>query len=140
MSELLHRIKVFVFRMDGGEPDYLLLKPDQGIEGLWGPLQGPLGFGDKLEGAIRRHVLDSTGIGRAAQLVDLSMPSRITFGEEEIVEWTFGYQSLVLPDPERIQAHCAAYQWAEFGTAYPSLDFDADRAAILRLHTLLHAA
>ena len=49
MTELLHRIKVFVYRFNGSEPDYLLLKPDQGIEALWGPLQGELGFGEKLE-------------------------------------------------------------------------------------------
>jgi hypothetical protein len=32
------------------------------------------------------------------------------------------------------------YRWAQFSEAYPSLELDADRAAITRLHTLLHDA
>jgi len=140
MPELVHRIKVFVFRLHAGQPDYLLLKPDQGIEGLWGPLQGPLGFGEKLEGAIRRQVMAEIGVPPPAQLVDLDMPGRISFGDEEIVEWPYGYQSETQPDPERIGAQWAAYRWVGFADAYPTLTFDEDRAAILRLHTLLGAA
>jgi hypothetical protein len=32
------------------------------------------------------------------------------------------------------------FRWAQFGEAYPSLELDCDRAAIIRLHALLHAA
>ena len=71
MVELLHRIKIFIYRLQDREPDYLLLKPDQGIEGLWGPVQGSLDFGEKLEQAIRRKVLDDIGLNPPGQLVDL---------------------------------------------------------------------
>ena len=54
MHEAIHRIKVFPFRLAGPQPTYLLLKPDQGIEGLWGPAQSTLGFGDQMEDAARR--------------------------------------------------------------------------------------
>ncbi|MCP3920908.1 MAG: hypothetical protein GY711_35720 [bacterium] len=140
MSELLHRIKVFVYRINEGLPHYLLLKPDQGIEAMWGPIQGDLGFGEKLESAIRRKVMDDTGMSPPGQLLDLQMPGRWTIGDEEIVEWSFGFHSITQPDPERIQRHWAQYRWAEFGDAYPRLGFEMDRAAIMRLHTLLNAA
>ena len=140
MSVLSHRIKIFVFRMAGPEPHYLLLKPDQGIEALWGPLQGRLGFGDKFESAVRRRVVERTGMGPPTNLIDLEMPERLTFGEEEIVEWTFGCQSVSEPDPGRMEALWSAYRWVEFGEAYPSLGFETDRAAILRLHARLNAA
>ncbi len=140
MSELFHRIKVFVYRVTGGEPNYLLLKPDQGIEGMWGPIQGELGFGEKLESAIRRRVMDDTGMAPPGQLVDLEMPGRWTIGDEEIVEWTFGYHSRGKPDPELLAAHWADHLWADFANAYPVLDFEDDRAAIMRLHAFLSAA
>ena len=140
MVELLHRIKIFVYRLSGPEPDYLLLKPDQGIEALWGPIQGRLDFGEKLEQAIRRKVLDDTGMSPPGQLVDLEMPHRWSLGDEEIVEWTFGYHSITRPDPGRIARKWAAHRWADFGSAYPTLGFDDDRAAIMRLHAFLSAA
>ena len=56
MHHLSHRIKIFVFRLAGPEPRYLLLKPDQGIEALWGPLQAKLEFGDKLESAVSMRI------------------------------------------------------------------------------------
>lgn len=140
MVELLHRIKVFVYRLTGPEPDYLLLKPDQGIEALWGPIQGELGFGEKLEQAIRRKVLDETGMSPPGQLIDLEMPTRWSLGIEEVVEWTFGYHSINEPDPTRLLQHWAAHRWAGFTRAYPSLGLDDDRAAIMRLHAFLNAA
>lgn len=140
MSELLHRIKVFVYRMTEGAPSYLLLKPDQGIEALWGPIHGALGFGDKLETAIRRQVMDDTGMAPPGQLVDLEMPGRWTIGDEEIVEWTFGFHSITQLDPERLLRRWIDFRWADFTEAYPSLGLENDRAAIMRLHAFLNAA
>ena len=140
MGELLHRIKVFVYRLDLDGPDYLLLKPDQGLEALWGPLQGDLGFGEKLENAIRRQVVEDTGLTPPGSLVDLQMPARWTIGDEEVIEWTFGFHSVGEPDPRRLKKAWAAHRWATFEDAYPSLGLDPDRAAIMRLHTHLNAA
>ncbi|MDA1267000.1 MAG: NUDIX domain-containing protein [Planctomycetota bacterium] len=140
MVELLHRVKVFIYRLERPQPDYLLLKPDQGIEGLWGPVQGDLGFGEKFEQAIRRQVLDETGLVEPGNLVDLEMPNRMSFGDEEIVEWTFGYHSYGRPDEALLQAHWADHQWADFARAYAELGFEDDRAAIMRLHAFLSAA
>lgn len=140
MVELLHRIKVFVYRLQEARPDYLLLKPDQGIEGLWGPIQGPLGFGEKLEQAIRRSVHDDTGLTGPGELIDLEMPNRLRLGDEEIIEWTFGYHSYGKPNEELLKSHWAAHRWAEFAAAYPALGFEDDRAAIMRLHSSLGAA
>ena len=139
MGELLHRIKIFVYRLGGSVPDYLLLKPDQGLEALWGPLQGDIGFGEKLEGAIRRRVLEDTGILPPNPLVDLEMPARWTLGDEEVIEWTFGLQATTDVDSTRLRRAWAAHRWASFEEAYPTLGLDPDRVAIMRLHAHLAA-
>ena len=140
MSELQHRIKIFVFRFQEAAPNYLLLKPDQGLEALWGPLQGQLGFGDKLETAIRKKVEEDTGLRPPGRVFDLEMPSRWTIGDEEIVEWTFGFRSMAEFEPDRLADSWAAHRWTHFQDAYQSLGLEPDRAAMMRLHTRVLAA
>jgi len=142
MSELSHRVRVFVYRMEQGSPSYLLLKSTQGIESFWTPLHGPIGFGVDLERAIRREVLDDVGITRASELVDLDMPSRWLVGDEEVIEWNFGLRSVPVENDDLRLDHARweAFRWSGFGQAYPSLELEFDRAAIVRLHTLLGAA
>lgn len=140
MSELIHRVKVFVFEAAGPEPRYLLLRSAQGIESLWGPVQGTIGFGEKLEHAIHREVLDDTGILQPADVIDLEMPARWSIGDEDVIEWTYGFKTPAVPPRLKLDPRWAEFRWAGFGSAYPSLELDFDRAAILRLHTILRAA
>jgi hypothetical protein len=139
MPDLLHRIRVFVFRYRGRRPDYLLLRPS-GHESFWGPIQGPIGFGEKLETAIKREVMDDVGITRPLGLIDLEMPGRWLLGDEEVIEWTFGFRAMPDPSQLNLSERWAAFRWASFNEAYPSLELDGDRAAILRLHSMLNAA
>ena len=140
MSELLHRIKVFLYRFDGDRPEYLLLKPDQGIEALWGPMQSELGFGEKLETAIRHHARVNIGLDSPGKPLDLDMPVQWQIGDELVVEWNYGLHCHSEPDPTRLAQHWADFRWTGFETAYPSLGLEYDRQAILRLHSRLEAA
>lgn len=140
MSDLQHRIRVFVFRYEERRPQYLLLRSDQGIEAFWTPIHGPIGFGEKLETAIRREVMDDVGIMKPAELIDLRMPARWLVGDEEVIEWNFGFHANPEVDHLDLAERWADFRWAEFATAYPSLELEIDRAAIMRLHTLLQAA
>jgi ADP-ribose pyrophosphatase YjhB (NUDIX family) len=140
MTELLHRIKVFVFQQAGPEPDYLLLRPAQGMESFWGPVQGSIGFGEKLESALQREVLDDTGILQPLDVIDLGMPARWQLGVEDVIEWTFGFKTRAGTGELRLDPRFAEFRWAQFSQAYPSLELETDRAAIMRLHTLLRVA
>lgn len=137
MVELLHRIKVFVFQQKGPEPHYLLLRSNQGMEAVWGPIQGGIRYGEKLESAIRREVLDDIGVLRPLDLIDLEMPSRMIVGDEDVIEWSFGFRTQPLRSPLRLDPRWAEFRWAEFSEGYPLLELEADRAAFLRLHALL---
>ena len=136
----LHRVKIFVFQQAGPEPAYLLLRGAQGLESFWGPVQGSLGFGEQLETAIRREVLDDTGILQPLDVIDLGMPARWTLGDEDVIEWTYGFKALAGTSKVRLDPRWAEFRWAQFSQAYPSLELDVDRAAIMRLHTLLRVA
>jgi len=140
MFDLLHRIRVFVFRYHERRPQYLLLRGAQGIEAFWTPIHGPIGFGEKLETAIRREVLADVGIAKPTELIDLRMPSRWVLGDEEIIEWNFGFHADPIEVQLRLDKRWADFRWAEFTAAYPSLELEFDRAAIMRLHTMLQAA
>ncbi len=140
MTELVHRVKIFVFQKAGPEPHYLLLRRAQGLESCWGPVQGQIGFGEKLESAVQREVLDDTGILRPLDVIDLGMPARWSLGLEEVVEWTYGFHAMAGAQEVRLDPRWSDFRWVNFGEAYPSLELELDRAAILRLHTLLRAA
>jgi len=136
--ELSHRVRVFVFRYEGGQPRYLLLRASQ-QESFWTPVHGPIGFGEKYEVAIRREVLDDTGITRPNRLIDLEMPARFCLGDEETIEWLYGFQAQPAPDLRVDARRWASFRWLGFPEAYPSLELDHDRAGLMRLHTLLHS-
>jgi hypothetical protein len=141
MTDLQHRVRVFVYRYEDARPHYLLLRSAQGIEGFWTPLHGPLGFDEQIEGAVRREVEADIGPARPKRLVDLQMPSRWTVGDEQIIEWNFGFHTQDVG--ERVDLNedrWSGFRWLDFGEAYPTLELEFDRAAILRLHSILHAA
>lgn len=139
MTDLVHRIKVFVYRFRDERPDYLLLRGAV-RESFWGPIQGPIGFGEKLETAIRREVMDDIGISRPVDLLDLQHPGRWLVGDEEVIEWTFGFRTQPGEAALHLSPRWSAFRWASFNEAFPSLELEADREAIVRLHALLNAA
>ena len=140
MVELSHRVRVFVYQLTGGDPNYLLLRSAQGIEGFWTPVHGPIGFGEQLESAIRREVMDDTGLGRPREVLDLRMTSRWLVGDEEIIEWNFGFHAPSENDLRLDTERWVDFRWSGFTEAYPSLELENDRAAIMRLHAMLNEA
>ncbi len=141
MAELSHRIRVFAYRFQDGRLDYLLLKNALGIDASWSPINGPIGFGEQAESAVKREVKSDTGIARAARLIDLDMPTRWVLGDEEVVEWNYGFRVQDAPEQLNLdEDRWSAFRWANFTDAYPSLVLSYDRAAILRLHHMLGEA
>jgi hypothetical protein len=99
-------------------------------------LQGEIGLGEQMEGAILRQVQEGMGQGELLDLIDLKMPARWLIGDEEIIEWNYGCRI----QPLSTQDRAVPLRWERFAHAYPSLELETDRAAILRLHALLRAA
>jgi ADP-ribose pyrophosphatase YjhB (NUDIX family) len=135
---LIHRVRVFVFGYRDARPDYLLLRRGPDHDSFWTPLQGTLGLGEQLEGAVRREILAEIEGLVPTDLIDLNLAPSFTLGDERVVEWTFACRAA---EPKRdlcLQPPWLHHRWLEFAAAFPALELDHDRAAILRLHTLLH--
>lgn len=139
MTDLIHRLKLYVYRLDQRRPDYLLLRSSV-PESFWVPAQGPIGFGEQIDSAIRREMAEDLGLTRAGELIDLQMPTHWLVGDEEIIEWCFALRAPLEQSLPHLGPRWADYRWAEFNEAYPSLELENDRATILRLHHILHAA
>ena len=114
--ELCHRIRVFVYRYNEGRPDYLLLRAAQ-LESFWTPIHGPIGFGEKLESAIRREVMDDIGLARPSRLIDLGMQTRWQLGDEETIEWVFGFHAHPRPEDMRVDLK----RWSDFRSLYGTI-------------------
>ncbi len=140
MSDLQHRIRLFVYRFDGNAPSYLLLRRSEGVNPTWGPIDGPIEFHEQIETAILREVQEDVGLSPPEDVVDLQMPKHWTLGDEEVIEWPYGVK-VVAPSQElSLDPRWSASRWTDFSQAYTELCLEIDRAAVTRLHTLITAA
>jgi predicted NUDIX family NTP pyrophosphohydrolase len=137
---VLHRVRVFVYHMHQGIPSYLLLHSAQGLEGLWRPVNGNIDFSEQFETAVRREVLDDTGLTSGGALDDLELPLRQAFGDEEVVHWNYGFRVDSIPEEMHLAPRFDSHRWALYGDAFPQFGLEGDRTAVTRLHTLLYAA
>lgn len=140
MPDFQHRIKVFVYRLHQGQPHYLLLRKSAGRNTTWGALDGPIGFDEQIESAVKREVSNDVGLSGLRGPIDLQMPKRWLLGDEEIVEWPYGFHATSTNQALVLDPRWADYRWAEFSEAYGRLQLELDRAAVTRLHTLIGAA
>ncbi|MFT7484425.1 MAG: hypothetical protein ACI9F9_000265 [Candidatus Paceibacteria bacterium] len=140
MHEFQHRIKVFVYRLHQGQPHYLLLRKSEGHNPIWGALDGPIGFGEQIETAVTREVCNDVGLLGSRGPIDLQMPKRWVLGDEEIVEWPYGFQTSSDPSGLILDSRWSEYRWAAYSEAFGTLQLELDRAAVTRLHTLIGAA
>ena len=138
--QVLHRVRVFVYHIRQGTPSYLLLHSAQGLEGLWRPVNGNIDFSEQFETAVRREVLEDTGLTSRGKLVDLELPLRESFGDEEVVHWNYGFEVANIPDEIHLDERFDRHRWAHYNDAFPGFGLEGDRTAVTRLHSLLHAA
>jgi ADP-ribose pyrophosphatase YjhB (NUDIX family) len=137
---VLHRVRVFVYASTPGAASYLLLHSNQGLEGLWRPVHGSILFNEQFDSAVRREVLEDTGLVASGNIIDLNLPLRQVLGDEEVIHWNFGFPVLDKQDELQLNDRWDGHDWIGFDGAFKRLELDDDRAAITRLHSLLFAA
>ncbi|HIG11794.1 MAG: NUDIX domain-containing protein [bacterium] len=140
MTDLQHRIRLFVYRMSAAGPSYLLLRRSDGVNPTWGPIDGPIQFHEQIETAIRREVREDVGLPDPQGLVDLKMPKHWELGDEQVIEWPYGVQIMAPAESLILDSRWSESRWTGFSETYTQLCLELDRAAVTRLHTLITAA
>lgn len=140
MFALEHKVRVFVFRVNSAEIDYLVVHKKPRSEWPPGPVVGPIAVEDHPRDAVIREVKLETGLSQPLHLLDLSTPSKELFGDIGLVEWPFGYQAgapdhpapAVVPGP--MVGDCV---WMPFDRAFQTLEVAADREFLVKLQLRL---
>jgi ADP-ribose pyrophosphatase YjhB (NUDIX family) len=140
MIEIAHRVKVFVYRFAGRDVRYLLVRARPRAEALWGPIVGPIRPSEDVVRAVRRRVREEIGVDRMQTLLDLRAVERTHVGGLDLIEWAYACQIPGADEPPLLLGpDLSEWCWEDFQRAYQRLEFEANRQAMLRLHTLLNA-
>jgi 8-oxo-dGTP pyrophosphatase MutT (NUDIX family) len=132
---------ILLRRIDRGI-EYLLLKTTPEREDFWQPVTGGLEEGETIVEALKREVLEETGIKNLVRIienVDYFEYSNTHFvkGFVFIKEYVFGVE--VDPD-ERVtidgKEH-SQFRWCNFGEALRLLKWDENKKALSKLNEIL---
>ena len=135
-----HEVYVFVFRWQGTQPEYLLVKPKPQHEGIWRPVIEPIFLNEDFSQAALRGVREETGLKDTPDLVSPRGAGIEDIGDIRLVGWPFGYfhgKRKSGPNPRPSIADCA---WASFEQALIALESRVYRQNLLRIHDSLSAA
>jgi len=138
MDEIAHRVRIFVFRFVEADVEYLLARARPRIEALWGPLVGSIFPDEDAERAARRSVREDAGIEHPEAVFDLQAPELVRVGDLSLVEWAYGMRvARAQADDLVVGSDWSDLLWEPFSAAYHRIGIEANRRAMLRLHTLL---
>ena len=139
MSEPTHQVNVFVFRRRDQGLHYLILRHEPEHEGFWSPLRAPIQPGDTLELAARREAGKALAPPSPEELIDLNHHERFTIGDFDCVEWSVGFGIGERPAEVHLPADYREFLWAPIEQAFPLVEEEASRRAMMKLHFRLAA-
>jgi ADP-ribose pyrophosphatase YjhB (NUDIX family) len=132
-----HQVVVYVFTQTDAGPRYLVVRQDAVHEGLWRPVLGTVRPDEALDRAAIREVREETGIAHPRTLLDFGFLHRESFGDHDLFGWGLGYDVGVHTPKIKLGADYREFRWLAFDAAYRTIEFDAFREAVLKLHLRL---
>jgi ADP-ribose pyrophosphatase YjhB (NUDIX family) len=140
MTEQLHIVRVFVFRQERRQIDYLVVRHQPAHDSFWSPITGVLQPHESIFQAAVRSVGEEVGLPSPRQIVDLQLATRLQLGDMEEIDWAVGYRARSAEADLRMATDLAELKWFDFDSIYRSLDREEDRRSVMRLHFTLRAA
>lgn len=140
MTEQLHVVRVFVFRQERRQIDYLVVRHRPAHDSFWSPITGVMQPHESIFQAAVRSVGEELGLEQPRQIVDLQLATRQLLGDLEEIDWSVGYRARGNDGDLRPAADLAELRWFDFDSLYRSLDREEDRRSAMRLHFTLRAA
>ena len=133
--KVLHRVRILVFSKTGSVTRHLLVKPFPRREWSWRPLEGRIRLKEQFHQAIQREVHEKIGIEHGS-IIDLHHYSMVTMGEEELVDWDYGYRiEFLSPESmnQKTRASFADIRWMNLFQALKSVESKPVAEALMRL-------
>lgn len=140
MSEQLHVVRVFVFRQDSREIDYLVVRRTPAHDSFWSPITGVMKPHESIYQAAVRSVGEEVGLVSPRQIVDLQLATHLQIGDLDEIDWSVGYRATGTSVDLRPAPDLAELRWLDFDRIYRNLDREEDRRSIMRLHFTLRSA
>jgi ADP-ribose pyrophosphatase YjhB (NUDIX family) len=140
MTEQLHIVRVFVFRQERRQIDYLVVRHQPAHDSFWSPITGVLQPHESIFQAAVRSVGEELGLPSPRQIVDLQLATRQQVGDMEEIDWAVGYRARSAESDLKPAKDLAELKWFDFDSIYRSLDREEDRRSVMRLHFTLRAA
>ncbi len=140
MTEQLHVVRVFVFRQERRQIDYLVVRHRPAHDSFWSPITGVMQPHESIFQAAVRSVGEELGLPSPRQIVDLQLATRQQLGDVEEIDWSVGYRARSAALDLRPAPDLAELRWFDFDGLYRSLDREEDRRSVMRLHFTLRAA
>jgi ADP-ribose pyrophosphatase YjhB (NUDIX family) len=140
VTQELHVVRVFVFRQNAGQIEYLVVRHEPVHDSFWSPVTGILQPHESIFQAAVRSVGEEIGLDSPRKMVDLQLATRTQIGDLDEIDWSVGYHA---PGPKvdlRPATDLADLRWLAFDSVYRNLEFEEDRRSVMRLHFTLRAA
>ena len=134
-----NQVEVIIFRRKNGVHHFLMLKriPEKG--GFWQPITGGVHDGESLADAVKRELLEETGIRDHIRIYDNI--HYFEFDTEKygtLKEYVFGVRVADNIDAKLSPEH-TKMKWCPLGKALDLLKYDSNKTGFKKLFDLLSA-
>ncbi|HUV98375.1 MAG TPA: NUDIX pyrophosphatase [Candidatus Paceibacterota bacterium] len=130
------QVEAIIFRREGGKVEYLLLKRRPERNGFWQPVTGGVEEGETREEALRREVMEETGVKSMVAVIEGLY--YFEFSDPNLnQEHVYGVE--VSPSEEIVldgEEH-SEYRWCSFHEALQLLHWRENKEALRKLNKSL---
>jgi ADP-ribose pyrophosphatase YjhB (NUDIX family) len=140
LTQQLHMVRVFVFKQDTRQIDYLVVRHAPAHDSFWSPITGVMRPHESIFQAAVRSVGEEVGLVSPRQIVDLQLATHMQIGDMEEIDWSVGYRATGDKVDLRPAPDLTELRWLDFDSIYRNLDREEDRRSIMRLHFTLRSA
>ena len=130
------QVEGIIFRKKGGTIEYLLLKRLPERNGFWQPVTGGVEEGETREEALRREVMEETGVeNMTAVIEDLYY---FEFSDPNLnQEYVYGVEISPSEEITFDQKEHSEYRWCSFQEALQLLHWKENKEALRKLNATL---
>jgi dATP pyrophosphohydrolase len=130
------QVEAMIFRRNGNKIEYLLLKRRPERNGFWQPVTGGLEEGETREEALRREVMEETGVKSMAAVIEGLY--YFEFSDPNLNrEYVYGVEVSPLEEVVLDREEHREYRWCSFQEALRLLHWKENKEALRRLNKML---